>query len=79
MAINQRPKSERATQAEVHERISRPTAADAKRLHVPVDAELHRAMKQRAVDEDRTIAEITRELWRDYLAANETSAGTSGR
>ncbi len=69
MAINQRPKGERATQSEVHERISRPTAADSKRLHVPVEPELHRAMKQRAIDEDRTIAEITRELWREYLAA----------
>jgi hypothetical protein len=39
-----------------------------KRLNADVEVSLYRRIKARAVDEDRTISEITRQLWIEYLS-----------
>ena len=39
-----------------------------KRLNTEVDAELYRRIKARAVAEDRSISDITRQLWTEYLS-----------
>lgn len=68
MAINQRPtKSQRPTQEQTKQELQRVRADEARRLNVPVEPDLYKAMKRRAVEEDRSISEITRELWREYL------------
>jgi len=70
MAINQRPTgSGRQTQEQVKEDLARPRADESKRLNVPVPPELYQQMKRQAVEEDRSLAEITRELWLQYLQA----------
>jgi|AntRauTorcE11897_2_1112592.scaffolds.fasta_scaffold02525_9 hypothetical protein len=71
MAISKKPAAARHTQERVHEQIARPTAADSKRLNVPVPPDLYRRMKHQSAEEDRSIAEITRELWRRYLAGHD--------
>ena len=38
-----------------------------KRLNADVETSLYRRIKAKAVDEDRTISEITRQLWIEYL------------
>jgi len=38
-----------------------------KRLNVDFDLPLYKQMKTKAIMEDRTVAEITRELWIEYL------------
>ncbi len=38
-----------------------------KRLNADIEASLYRKMKAQAVKEDRTLSEITRELWLEYL------------
>lgn len=69
MGINARPKAPRETQEAVRDEIARPRADESKRLNVPVPPDLYRQMKRQAVEEDRSIAEITRELWSNYLNA----------
>ena len=59
-----RPSISRKTTEELIEKSLNPT----KRLNVPIEAGLYQQMKQQAVAEDRTMAEITRELWEGYLA-----------
>ena len=68
MAISQKPTPGGETQRGTKEELSRVPTADAKRLNVPVPPDLYRRMKQRAASEDRTMAEITRDLWVDYLS-----------
>lgn len=46
----------------------RETAAGTKRLNIDVDATLYRRMKTQAVKEDRTLSDITRQLWAEYLS-----------
>ncbi len=41
-----------------------------KRLNAEVEASLYRRIKARAVAEDRTISDITRQLWVEYLSNN---------
>ncbi len=41
-----------------------------KRLNAEVEASLYRRIKARAVTEDRTISDITRQLWVEYLSNN---------
>ncbi|MGE5441889.1 MAG: hypothetical protein ACM3Q0_02370 [Bacteroidota bacterium] len=43
------------------------TAGPTKRMNIDVDAALYRRMKRQALEEDRTLSEITRELWTEYL------------
>jgi hypothetical protein len=43
------------------------TAVPLRRLNADIEATLYRRMKVRAVQEDRTLSEITRELWLEYL------------
>jgi hypothetical protein len=38
-----------------------------RRLNIDMDADLYRRMKRQAVEEDRTLSQITRELWTEYL------------
>ena len=38
-----------------------------RRLNTDIEATLYRRMKAQAVKEDRTLSEITRELWLEYL------------
>jgi len=66
MAISKRPAERSSTQQEVHEQVAA-RAVGSKRLNVPIPADLYRRIQQRALDEDRSIAEITRELWQRYL------------
>lgn len=40
-----------------------------KRLNVEIEVSLYRRMKARAVAEDRTISDITRQFWLEYLSA----------
>jgi hypothetical protein len=42
-------------------------AGPTRRMNIDVDAQLYRRMKRQAVEEDRTLSEITRELWLKYL------------
>lgn len=46
----------------------RGTGGKLKRLNIDMDADLYRRMKRQAVEEDRTLSEITRELWAEYLS-----------
>lgn len=46
----------------------RQTGGGTKRLNLDVDAETYKRMKLRAAEEDRTLAEITRGLWEEYLS-----------
>jgi hypothetical protein len=48
----------------------RNTNESKKRLNAEVDASLYRRIKARAVTEDRTISDITRQLWVEYLSNN---------
>ena len=64
--------------AAVRERMLRDVASDepsgrARRLSVEVGVELARRIKIQAAHEDRTISEITRELWVAYLKRRESS------
>jgi hypothetical protein len=45
----------------------RETGGRVKRLNIDMDADLYRRMKRQAVEEDRTLSEITRVLWNEYL------------
>ena len=67
MGIKSKPKTQRDTQDQILERLSRPRADESKRLHVPVPPDLYQRMRLQAVHEDRSLAEITRELWTRYL------------
>ena len=42
-------------------------AVPLRRLNADIEATLYRRMKARAVQEDRTLSAITRELWLQYL------------
>ena len=46
----------------------RETAVGTKRLNIDVEATLYRRMKTQAVKEDRTLSDITRQLWAEYLS-----------
>jgi hypothetical protein len=46
----------------------RETGAPTRRLNIDVDAALYRRMKTQAVKEDRTLSDITRQLWLEYLS-----------
>lgn len=41
--------------------------APKKRLNVEVEAALYKRIRARALEEDRSVSEITRELWIKYL------------
>ncbi len=43
-----------------------------KRLNAEVEAVLYKRIKSQAVAEERTISEITRQLWIEYLSNNST-------
>jgi hypothetical protein len=43
-----------------------------KRLNAEVEAGLYRRIKARAVTEDRSISDITRQLWFEYLSKNSS-------
>ena len=66
MGLSQKP-NKTSTQQATHERLAK-SLDGTKRLNVPIDGALYRQMKRQAVEEDRTMAEITRELWEGYLA-----------
>jgi hypothetical protein len=44
------------------------TGAPKKRLNAQVEATLYRRIKTQAVREDRSISDITRQLWIEYLS-----------
>lgn len=46
------------------------TQESKKRLNTDVDASLYRRMKSQALREERTISDITRQLWTEYLSKN---------
>jgi len=41
-----------------------------KRLNAEIEADLYRQIRSRALMEDRSVSEITRQLWIQYLAQN---------
>jgi hypothetical protein len=43
-----------------------------KRLNADVEASLYRRIKAQALQEDRTVSEMTRQLWCDYLSKNSS-------
>ena len=51
----------------------RETAGGTKRLNIDVEATLYRRMKTQAVKEDRTLSDITRQLWAEYLSKSQVS------
>lgn len=70
MALNsKRPSTSRR---EVAEKIKADLAGQGadkpKRLNVIVDESLLRRMKRHALNEDKTISEITRELWLTHMS-----------
>jgi len=67
MALSKKPSAARPTQERVHDQVMR-QATGFKRLNAPVPVDLYRRIQQQALDEDRSIAEITRELWQRYLS-----------
>lgn len=74
MALSKRPSGKAGAsqqQAEVHSRAMR-TATGTKRLNAPVPADLYRRIQQQALDEGRSVAEITRELWARYLGVGDS-------
>lgn len=72
MAIKQRPtRDQPRKQDEVKEDLARPRADESKRLNVPVPPDLYKAMKRQSVEEERSISEITRALWQEYLDRSE--------
>jgi hypothetical protein len=44
------------------------TGSGTKRLNIDIDAGLYRRMKRQALEEERSLSEITRELWVAYLS-----------
>lgn len=42
--------------------------APKKRLNVEVDAALYRRIRARALEEERSVSEITRQFWIEYLS-----------
>lgn len=40
-----------------------------RRLNVPIDSATYRAIKMQCAIEDRSISEVTRELWLEYLGS----------
>lgn len=46
----------------------RNTTEAKKRLNVEVEESLYRRMKARAMDDERSISDITRQLWIGYLS-----------
>jgi len=40
------------------------------RLNADIEKSLYRKIKMRSVEEDRSISQITRELWIEYLSKN---------
>lgn len=69
MALSKRPSGKAGastTQAKVHEKVVQ-GATGTKRLNAPVPADLYRRIQQQALDEGRSVAEITRALWMEYL------------
>jgi macrodomain Ter protein organizer (MatP/YcbG family) len=48
----------------------RATTTPTRRLNIDVEATLYRRMKTQAVKEDRTLSDITRQLWQEYLSKN---------
>ncbi|MGI9484476.1 MAG: hypothetical protein ACR2RF_01050 [Geminicoccaceae bacterium] len=44
------------------------TSEQKRRLNVDVEKSLYRRIKTKAVEEERSISDITRELWVDYLS-----------
>lgn len=66
MALSKKPGASRPTQDRVHEQVMQ-TATGYKRLNVPMPADMYRQIQQQALNEDRSIATITRELWARYL------------
>ena len=45
-------------------------APDTKRLNTVIEADLYRRIKTRAAQEERSISDITRKLWIEYLSKN---------
>jgi hypothetical protein len=43
----------------------------AKRLNAEVDPQLYKRIKSRALQEDRSVSDITRQLWLEYLGKVE--------
>lgn len=39
-----------------------------KRLNADIEAELYKRIKARALEEERSVSDITRELWIEYLS-----------
>lgn len=46
------------------------TTEPRKRLNADIEASLYRRIKAQAVREERTISDLTRNLWLDYLSKN---------
>lgn len=44
------------------------TAEKKKRLNAEIEESLYRQIKMRAVEEGRSISDITRDLWSEYLS-----------
>lgn len=48
--------------------VTETVAEKKKRLNAEIEESLYRKIKMRAVEEGRTISDITRDLWSEYLS-----------
>lgn len=65
MPLNsKRPSRSRTEQLKAQVR----SAAETKRLNAVVDADLYRRIKLKSASEGRSISDITRDLWSEYLS-----------
>lgn len=68
MALSvKRPSGERHPNANKLQDIIE-TGGPKKRLNAEVEAALYKRIKQQSLNEDRSISEITRQLWLEYLS-----------
>lgn len=59
-------RGEEARQRILHEVAG--TAGKKKRLNAEIEETLYRRIKMKAVEEDRSVSDITRALWIEYLS-----------
>ena len=65
MALNaQRPSQ---TKDKLLQAVTSQLSGKKKRLNADIEAGLYKRIKARALEEDRSVSDITRELWIEYL------------
>lgn len=63
----QRPTKGEEIRSQIMQDITDTKKETSKRLNVEIDMDLYRQIKIQAAEEGRTIAEITNEIWTNYI------------